>query len=179
MTQTDLFTPYMPEVDVRPEIDTIFARAREFANQTNSDAQGVDHRQVIIVTPGRLLIAKDSPLASNIPVEQLAILGELVPPKPQINIAVIAYTYLDALKENLLRAIPFFGFLLGFAALGHTIWVFEGHPTALSAGCREADLLLVDSGMLPDIEALNPEWREQALQSMRGTDIKIVARQKT
>ena len=176
MTQTNLFTPCMPEVDVRPEIDTIFSRAREFANQTNSDAHGVDHRQVIIITPGRLLIAKDSPLASDIPVEQLAILGELVPPRPQVNIAVIAYTYLDALKENLLGAIPFFGFLLGFAALGHTVWVFEGHPTALSAGCREADLLLVDSGKLPAVEDVNTEWREQALQAMRGTDIKIVAR---
>ena len=163
-------------MDVRPELDTIFSRAREIANQTHADAEGVDHRQVIIVTPGRLLIAKDSPIASEIPVEQLAILGELVPPRPQVNIAVIAYTYLDALKENLLSAIPFFGFLLGFAALGHIVWVFEGHPTALFAGCCKADLLLVDSGMLPAVEAVNPEWREQALQAMRGTDIKIVAR---
>ncbi|MDO9546959.1 MAG: hypothetical protein Q7J07_09475 [Pelolinea sp.] len=178
MPQANLFNPHMPEVDVRPELDTIFSRAREFANQTHADTQGVDHRQVIIVTPGRLLIAKDSPIVSDIPVEQQSILGELVPPKPQVNIAVISYTYLEALKENLLLAIPFFGFLLGFAALGHTVWVFEGHPTALSAGCRDADLLLVDSGMLPSIESGNPDWREQALQIMRGTDIKIIARRK-
>ena len=178
MTRNDLFTPKMPEVDIRPEIDTIFFRARELANQTHTDAQGIDHRQVIIVSPGRLLIAKDGPLTSENPVEQLAILGELVPPKPQVNIAVIAYTYIDALKENIPSAIPFFGFLLGFAALGHTVWVFEGHPTALAAGCREADLLLMDNGMLPYVEALNSEWRAQALQVMRGAEIKVIARQK-
>jgi len=176
MTSSNLFDPSMPEVDVRPELDTIFTRAREFANQTHVDAEGVDHRQVIIVSPGRLLIAKDSPLASEIPAEQLDVLNNLLPPKPHVNIAVITYTYLDALKENILSAIPFFGFLLGFAALGHTVWVFEGHPTALSAGCRDADLLLVDSGMLPALEAVNPDWREHALEVMRGQDIKLIAR---
>lgn len=178
MSQNSIFVPHMPEVDIRPEIDAIFSRAREYAQKTNEDAEGALHRQVIIVSPGRLLIAKDCPTTGEIPEEQLVILKELIPTSPRINIAVIAYTFLDALKENLLRAIPSFGFLLGFAALGHTVWVFEGHPTSLSAGCREADLLLVDSGMLPDIAALTPDWRKRALQSMRGSEIKILARPK-
>jgi hypothetical protein len=62
---------------------------------------------------------------------------------------VITYTYLEALKKDILQAIPFFGFLLGFAAIGHRVWVFEGHSSALQAGCREADLLIVDGGILP------------------------------
>ena len=176
MTENELFTPHMPEVDVRPAIGAIFDRARVAADQTHTGEDGIEHRQVIIVTPGRLLIAKSCPLAENIPVEQLALLGQLVPPQPSIHIAVIAYTYLDALKTDLRRAIPFFDFLLGFAALGHSVWVFEGHATALAAGCWEADLLLVDSGLLLSLENHNPDWRAQALAAMRGDAIKIVAR---
>lgn len=176
MTEKDLFTPCMPEVDVRPEIGTIFSRARAAAAQTRVGEDGIEHRQVIIITPGRLLIAKDCPLAGDIPTKQLAQLSELVPPQPCINIAVFAYTYLDALKTDIRRAIPFFDFLLGFAAIGHAVWVFEGHTSALGAGCRDADLLLVDSGMLPALEANNPDWRAQALQAMRGDTVKLIAR---
>jgi hypothetical protein len=176
MTGTSLFDPRMPEVDIRPDLDSIFTHAREIANQTHVDVDGVENRQVIIISPGRLLIAKDCPITSDIPSDQLEVLDKLVPSNPQVNIAVLGYTYLDALKENILTAIPFFGFLLGFAALGHTVWVFEGHPSALSAGCHDADLLLVDSGMLLALETLNPDWRSQALEAMRGTEIKIIAR---
>jgi len=176
MAEKDLFTPCMPEVDIRPEIGAIFSRARTAAGQTHINKNGIERRQLIIITPGRLLVAKACPLAADIPVKQLALLGELVPPQPRVNIAVLAYTYLDALKTDIRRAIPFFDFLLGFAALGHTVWVFEGHASALAAGCREADLLLVDSGLLPGLEAHNPDWRAQALQAMRGDTVKLIAR---
>jgi len=176
MVDKDLFTPRMPEVDVRPKIDIIFSRARAAAAQTHFGEDGIEHRQVIIITPGRLLVAKSSPLDEDISVEQLALLSELVPPQPRINIAVLAYTYLDALKADIRRAVPFFDFLLGFAAFGHTVWVFEGHISALAAGCREADLLLVDNGLLPALETHNPEWRAQALQAMRGDTVKLIAR---
>ncbi len=176
MADKDLFTPRMPEVDVRPEIGAIFSRAREAAAQTHIGEDGIERRQVIIITPGRLLVAKGSPLVGDIPVELLTLLGELVPPQPFINIAVLAYTYLDALKVDIHRAIPFFDFLLGFAALGHTVWIFEGHTSTLAAGCMEADLLLVDSGLLPALEAHNPDWRKQALQAMRSNTVKLIAR---
>ena len=176
MADKELFTPRIPEVDTRPGIGAIFSRAREAAAQTHLGEDGIERRQVIIITPGRLLVAKDSPLVEDIPVDLLTLLSELVPPQPFINIAVLAYTYLDALKVDIRRTVPFFDFLLGFAALGHTVWVFEGHTSALSAGCSEADLLLVDSGLLPALEAHNPEWREQALQAMRGDTVKLIAR---
>ena len=176
MADKDLFTPRIPEVDVRPEIGAIFSRARAAAAQTYIGEDGIERRQVIIITPGRLLVAKGSPLVDEIPVELLTLLSELVPPQPFINIAVLAYTYLDALKVDIRRAIPFFDFLLGLTALGHTVWIFEGHTSALSAGCMEADLLLVDSGLLPALEAHNPDWRTQALQAMRGDTVKLIAR---
>jgi len=176
MAEKDLFTPRIPEVDVRPEIGAIFSRARAAAAQSHMDEDGIERRQVIIITPGRLLVAKSSPLAEDIPVEQFELMNELVPPQPCINIAVLAFTYLDALKADIRRAIPFFDFLLGFAALEHTVWVFEGHTSALAAGCQEADLLLVDNGLLPALEAHNPDWRTGALQAMRGDTVKLIAR---
>jgi len=178
MKEKELFIPYMPEVDVRPKLGGIFDRARAVAGETSIDEKGREYHQVIIVTPGRLLIGKECPLAEDLPVEQLAILGELVAPNPKVNIAVIAYTYLDALKTDMRRAIPFFDFLLGFGALGHRVWVFEGHSSAIAAGCRDADLLLVDQAIAAIVDVDNPEWRMQAKVVMRGDTVKIIARQK-
>ena len=82
------------------------------------------------------------------------------------------------MKENLLAAIPFFDFLLGFSAIGHRVWVYEGHSSALAAGCRDADLLLVDAAMAAILDAENPDWRKQAQTAMRGETIRVVARPK-
>ena len=170
-----LFHAHMPELDIRPDIEDIFARARSAADQSREGADGLLRRQVIIVSPGRLLIAKECPIPSELPAEILDRLANLVPPRPPLGIAVIAYTLLEALKLDLRRAIPFFDHLLVLGALGHSVWVFEGHATALVAGCREADLLLVDSAMLTELDS-HPGWREEAQQAMRRKEIKIIAR---
>ena len=170
-----LFTMHMPEVDIRPDIESIFTKARKAADDSREDEDGLYHRQVIIVTPGRLFISKICPLPSEIPADEISRLSSLVSPQSPRSISVITYTYLETLKTDILQAIPFFGYLLGFAALGHKVWIFEGHPSALSAGCRDADILLVDGGMLPYLEK-NSEWRVAALNVMRGKDIKIIAR---
>jgi len=175
-TRTDLFEPHMPAVDIRPDIETIFARARAEAAVSVEDDQGLHRRQLIIVTPGRLIVSKECPLPLEIPQNEIGRLKELIPPKPAINIAAIAYTYLEAMKEDMAKAVPFIGYLLGFGMLGHAVWVFEGHPSALAAGCRDADMLLVDGGMLPYLEQ-NPAWRETALGTMRGSEIKLITRE--
>lgn len=170
-----LFIPHMPEVDIRPDIESVFSRARVAADESREDEDGLFHRQVIIVTPGRLLISKLCPLPSEIPTDELSRLTSLIPPHPQKNISVISYTYLEALKKDILQAIPFFGFLLGFAAIGHRVWIFEGHPSALQAGCRQADMLIVDGGILPFLGD-DMVWRNIALDVMGGNEIKIIAR---
>jgi hypothetical protein len=171
----EIFTPHMPEVDIRPDIESVFTKARKAADESREDEEGLYHRQVIIVTPGRLLISKICPLPSEIPADELSRLISLIPPQPPQNISAISYTFLEALKRDVLQAIPFFGYLLGFAAIGHRVWVFEGHSSATQAGCREADILLVDGGMLPYIRATK-DWRTTALKVMRGKEIKIITR---
>jgi hypothetical protein len=171
----DLFLPHMPEIDTRPDIESIFKRARKAAAEPNLSTDGVYHRQIIIVTPGRLLIGKDCPLASELTEEQIARLEKWIPRSPTKQIGVIAYTFIDALKKDMRRTIPFIDYLLGFSAIGHSVWVFEGHPGSLAAGCRDADLLLVDSGMLPELDK-NPDWQKVALGTMREKEIKLVKR---
>ena len=171
----DLFVPHLPEVDIRPDIESVFTRARIAADESREDEDGIFHRQVIIVTPGRLLISKISPLPSEIYSDELTRLSKLIPPNPPQNISVIAYTFLEALEKDILKAIPFFGYLLGFSAIGHRVWVFEGHSSTIEAGCRDAHLLLVDALMLPFLEN-NINWRTTALSVMIGKEIKIIAR---
>ena len=123
-TKNDLFAPHMPEVDIRADIETIFARARAAADEVVEDEEGFFHRQIIFVTPGRLLVGKTCPLPAEIPAEDLARLKGLIPPKPVVNIAVISFTLLEALQAEMARAVPFLGYLLGFTTLGHNVWVF-------------------------------------------------------
>lgn len=175
MNKPDIFFPHMPEVFIHEDIESVFAHARASAAEPAQGDDGIYRRRLIIVSPGRLLIGKECPLAAELLPEQLAVLENLVPCKPAVQICAVAYTLLEALKKDMRRAIPFVDYLLGFAAIGHNVWVFEGHPGALTAGCRDADLLLVDSGMLPDLEK-NPDWRETALAAMRGSSIKIISR---
>lgn len=175
MDSNNVFFPHMPEVFTPADLAEVFNRARSAAADLSQDADGVYHRQIIIVTPGRLLIKKDCPLAAELQPAQIALLEKFVPRKPTLQICAIAYTELEALKKDMRRAIPFIDYLLGFASMGHTVWVFEGHPSALAQGCRDADLLLVDSGMLPELER-NPYWQATAEQVMRTPDIKLVSR---
>jgi hypothetical protein len=80
------------------------------------------------------------------------------------------YTELTALQANISKAIPFVGMLLGFAYIGHAVWVFEGHASALADGCHNADVMLVDGGMVPH---LPPDWQMVAGSAMRRPEIYI------
>ena len=160
----------MPEVDIRADIEEIFSKARLAASTTEDD-----HRRVIIITPGRLLLARACPLVDEFDAQSLAALELLAPPQRKRNVAVIAYTDLESLKKNIRAVIPFWDFLTGLAALGHNVWVFEGHARALAAGCRKADLLLVDEGMLPFLEE-KQNWRDCAQQVMRRPNIRVIPR---
>jgi len=171
----DPFIPRIPEVDIRPDIETVFINARAAADTSREDEDGLFHRQVIIVTPGRLLISKICPLPSELPSDELLRLTSLIPPHPPKNISVIAFTYLEALQKDIFKAIPFFGYLVGWSTIGHRVWVFEGHSSAFQAGCREADMLIIDGGILPFLGD-EMEWRTIAAGVMRGKEIKIIPR---
>ena len=168
--EAQLYEPHMPEVDELPNIEEIFDQARKAAAGEGEQPPGQRGRHVIIVTPGRMLMFQPCPPPGSMPKNQVAPIERMISPAVKRNIAAIAYTQLDAITTDISKAIPFFGFLLGFAYIGHSVWVFEGHASALAAGCRDADVLIVDGGMVPH---LKEDWIATASSVMRKAEIYV------
>lgn len=168
-----LFQARMPEVDQPADLSDIFDQARSAAAGAAPAPVGSGHH-VVIVTPGRILMFQPCPAPGSMPEEQVATIKRMIPPEPQRNIAAISFTELAAVRANLSKAIPFAGMLMGFAYIGHAVWVFEGHPSALALGCRQADALLVDGAMVPHLQS---DWQTVASKAMRRPEIYVHDRQ--
>ena len=159
--------PGMPNVVIPTNLREIFDNIRKIA--AGDKGQG----GLVILRPNRsyLVVPKmpESPELKKF-AEGLA---HLLPPGVQRNVAVISYTEFGAQTPTVTevdKAIPFFGLLMGLAYLGHAVWVFEGHASALAEGCRDADALLIDSAMLP---LLPSGWQETARAAMRNANILV------
>jgi len=159
----------MPEVDLPRDIDKVFEQARSAASNENVTG-GVSNRQVVFVTPGRVLMLQPCPPAGSMPKKVVTEIEKLVSSKVKRKIAVIGYTEMKAVSAGLIKAIPFFGMLVGMAYVGHSVWIFEGHVSALSAGCKEADVLIVDSGMAPH---LPKDWQKLAASGAPSIQIYV------
>jgi len=171
------FTPRMPEVDVPPDLEARFARARRIASGDEAvpGRSGLlqGQRHLVIVTPGRMCMLHQCPRPGSIQPSAVATIEQIAPSSKPLSIAVIAFTELRALRESLAKAIPFAGYLLGLAYVGHHVVVFEGHPSALRAGCRDADVLIVDEAMIP---ALPRDWLSVAWSVMRAPQALVFSR---
>ena len=156
-------TPRMPEVSIRSDIQEVFARLRLTA------AGGI-----AILKPDRTHLSMPR-LAAAASLESMAKnLNRMIPGAVKRNIAVIAYTIFETPAggapglPEVSKAIPFLGILVGLSYIGHAVWVFEGHASALAAGCRDADVLIVDSAMRG---FLAPGWDADAAATMRNPNI--------
>jgi hypothetical protein len=153
----DYFEAHMPEVDILPNIEKVFAEARKAAAAESET--GRDPRRVVVVTPGRMLMLQPCPPPGTMAKSAVKQIEKVAPPKVKRKIAVIGYTELRAITSDVAKAIPFFELLSGLAYIGHSVWVFEGHRSALAEGCKVADLLIVDSAMVPHLAA---DWQAAA-----------------
>lgn len=171
---SSLFEPRMPEVDERSDLKAIFAQARNAAAGAVAAPGASSGRHIVIVTPGRILKLQPCPPAGSMPASQVQQIERLISPTVRRSVAAIAYTELTALQSDVAKAIPFLGLLLGFAYVGHAVWVFEGHASALAAGCRDADVLIVDGAMAAHLVA---DWRPIAARAMRHPEIYVHDRQ--
>jgi len=165
-----IYEPRMPEVDEPSTLAAVFDQARSTASNGAPQPSGIAGRCVVVVTPGRLLMLRPCPAPGSMPKSQVTAIEKVIPPERKRRIAAIGYTELAAVQANIAKAIPFMGMLLGFAYIGHAVWVFEGHASALRDGCRDADVLLVDGGMLP---CLAPDWQAVASGAMHRPEIYI------
>ena len=156
----------IPDVNQNADIEKVFGTVRAVANGESGQ------RGLVILLPDRQYLVlppmPDSPELKKI----AAGLAQFIPADVRRNIAVIAPTSLAATGTpdvaQVGKAIPFLGLLMGLSQIGHAVWVFEGHPSALAAGCREADVLLIDSAVRP----LLPEgWQDTARSALRNANI--------
>ena len=168
--ESELYEPCMPEVDERPDIEEIFDQARRAAAGEVAPSGERSGRHVVLVTPGRMIMRQPCPAPGSMPGSQVAPIERMISPQVKRNVAVIAYTELEAVMTDISRTIPFLGLLTGFAYVGHCVWIFEGHSSALAAGCRQADVLIVDGGMVP---YLMEDWTVVVSKVMRKAEIYV------
>ena len=158
----------LPEVVEAANIGEIFEKIRKIAS--GEKGQG----GVVILRPNRTYLIVP-PMPESPELKKFADgLARLIPPGVQRNVAVISNTeFGDGATPSVTevnKAIPFFGLLMGLAYLGHAVWIFEGHASALQAGCWNADALLVDSAMLP---LLPGGWQQTVREAMRSPNILV------
>lgn len=104
----------------------------------------------------------------------VAAVEQMLPSTTKRNVAVIGDTTWAADESPNLQmanqAIPFFGMLMGFACIGHSVWIFDGSAQVFDSGCCEADVLIVDSARLADLPS---DWQRNAARVMRNPQILI------
>ncbi len=156
----------MPDVSSRSDIHEVLNKVRAAAKAGGLVILKQDRTHLVLPR-----------LAESDELRQMAEQMErMVPSATRRNIAVIAYTIFESPAgqapglAEINAAIPFLGILVGLSYIGHAVWVFEGHPSTLAAGCREADLLIVDSVMRP---LLAPGWDAEAAAAMRNANILV------
>ena len=149
----DKLHPYMPSVDTAPDLPPLLAGARQLC--------AAPPHPFVVLTPARELVPVPSPAPGE---EARRLSRELLGTTEPIDLVVVAYTEVEALRLDLHRAIPFAGLLGALASVGHRVVVFEGHPAAFAAGVADADVLLVDGAMVPFVQF---DWRQVAFERMR------------
>jgi hypothetical protein len=137
--------------------------------------QRAAQRQLVIVRPDGRQMTLPALAKDQAPASAVAAVERMLPPSVQRNVAAIVDTaWAMTEKPNLSdagRAVPFFGLLMGFASIGHAVWLFEAATApALVAGCCEADVVIVDSARLP---TLPENWQTLAQAVVRNEQILV------
>jgi hypothetical protein len=142
----------------------------------------VAQRCVVLLTPGRLIIPIPCPRLGSHGPDLTAGVRRVLPEDEPQRIAVVAFADVfnathanrrnqEGITTELIGSlIPFLGYLIGIAYTGHSVIVFEGHPSALATGCRDADLVIVDTAM---VKHLQRDWVSVATGVMRKPRILV------
>ena len=143
-------------------------------------APSTDKRYVLLVQPDGSFLVLPCPAVGSMAAENIAQIESIVPSTIKRNISAIAHTEIVSGQKKPVavagpevvraagQAIPFLGLLIGMAYVGHTVRVFNGRTPALASGCKDADVLIVDSAL----EAkLGGNWKAVASAAMRQANI--------
>lgn len=128
--------------------------------------------QLVIVRPDGRYLLLPALRKDSVKPEMVAAVERIVPSTARRNVAVIADTAWAAGAVPSIQianeAIPFFGLLMGFTTIGHSVWIFDG--VSLELGCGEADVLIVDGAYLARLSA---DWQGNAAKVMRSPQILV------
>ncbi len=165
--------PYMPEVDSLPldRLEKIFNQAHSASLGQIGPQPALGQHSVALLSPGRLMRQFLAPAPNTMAPEMVKSMVDLLPNPPK-RVVSIAFTanLLQADMRTVGAAIPFLGFLIGFAYIGHSVVVFEGHPSAYEVGIQGADMLLVDYDMIPFLPS---GWVATAFKLMRKPEVNV------
>jgi hypothetical protein len=171
------FDPRMPDVDLRADAGAAFANARAKASGKNESLR------IAVVRPDRAVLFFPLPPPPPQTSQMAKQLAAVIPSDRSRNIAVISSTEFTmsgpgsaASLQEANSAIPFIGILCGLTYLGHKIWIFEGHSSALTLGLEQSEILVVDSGMVPFLQS---DWLEVAQKAMQDNPRIFVHDRKT
>ena len=157
---SDTVTPELPD------LENVFRPLREKATQG----------QLVILRPDGRVMQLPALSKESTPPQAIASVDRMLPSSVKRNVVAVgdlAWALADAPDLRAAnRAIPFVGLLMGFSTIGHAVWIFDSSaPAVLAAGCREADVLIVDSQRLAKLPAL---WQDGVKKAMRNPLILVL-----
>jgi hypothetical protein len=130
------------------------------------------HGQLVVVRPDGKFLLFPGLRVDNVRAEMVASVERMLPSTTKRNVAVIADTIWAKVElptlEMANHAVPFFGLLMGFTSIGHSVWLFDGAANVFASGCRLADVLIVDSARVSDLPS---DWQRDAAREMRNPQI--------
>jgi hypothetical protein len=169
---------------VAPPSQTIVAWDAIFDEARTRTRQGELGRIVFIRRDQSLLLVPCIPRRA-MSAEHLIQAHRIIPEGVPRNVAVIASTELvpdpsDSQVPAAVaqiraagRTIPFFGLVLNLASAGNPTWIFDGTRETLIAGCRNADLLFIDSALAGGIPV---KALDQGAAVMRSANVAVYDR---
>ena len=171
----NMISASMPIISPKRDIKRCFENARRLS----TGAHGV--RWVVIIAPDGTLI--NVPVAPEEEADRTLLRDVrmvLAPNKePVTGLTITAINCTTGIQRvarsfhKMLPLIPNLSYLVGAASLGNNVVAFEGHADDFAAGCVDADVLLLDGGMLP---LLRPDWADIALNTLRQPRIYMFGR---
>ena len=161
-----MISPRMPSISPKRDIQACFNEARRIGSGANGP------RWVVIVTPDGSLVKVPVAPANEADQSLLHDVRFVLSPdgEPTSGLVITAINYTAGIQararsfHQILELMPNLSYLVGAACLGNTVVAYEGHPGDILAGVTNADVLILDGGMIP---FLQPDWAAIALKTLR------------
>jgi hypothetical protein len=159
----------------KPDFSDAVTRSNPLSSAFASIRARAAQNYLVVLRPDGQVSSIPAMKKETMPAQAIASMEKMLPASTKRNVAVVAETAWaqasapDVKAAN--TAIPFFGLLMGFATIGHAVWVFKTtRLEMLVEGAREADVLIVDGVTAAVLPA---GWLDAVRPSMRNPQILI------